>query len=312
MIGRGSVSGLVLASAAALVLSGCATPPPYHAYDGPQKAPAELALVLCTASKTNTFTVLGSKKRFVESALVTHVDGQPLPSTAAKAGALYVVPGTHALRCNSSVGEAVFSGALPSAIDRAMTARDRDEVTLDASAGCRYALQFLRTSRYGGESAVFWFVDDKGRVVAGESPYATNAAPAAAAPEAKPAPAGAASVAAAPAGPASVPFFLQALPADKAVVCVFRKGRMVSAAVSFGVRENNVELLKIGNGRYGHFMADPGRHVLSSNLGVNISALPCDLSAGRVYYFEASINGTLTAVEEAQALTTVRTLKPAK
>lgn len=298
------------------LLTGCATPGPYHAYEGTQRQTSELALVVCTA-RTNAFTSMGQKKKFVESAAITHVDGKAVSSSGKQAGSVYILPGQHTLRCNSSVGNAdpAYMGALPdllSVVEKNSTAREYDDLVLNAAAGAQYELRFLRTSRYGKESAVFWILDSRGAVVAGVSPYETNATRSADeesavdGQEASPGEGGN------DLGSTSSPSFLPQLPADSAVVCIFRKKRMVSASVSFELTENGANILSIGNGRYGHFLAKPGRHIYSSNLGVYLSATTFDLNPGRIYYAEADINGKLTAVEEPAALDAIQKLKQIK
>jgi hypothetical protein len=296
----------------ACMLAGCATPGRYHAYEGPMRQPSELALVFCTAAKTNTFSSLGMKKSFVETATITQLDGQPLPPAAARNGACYVLPGKHVLHCRSAAGDSVSGGSMLSAVDHMLTLNNDEDLVLHATPGAQYSLCFLRTSRYGKESAIFWMTDADGTVVAGASPYGTNAAPAAgtaASPSSRTVRSGTSED---DLGASTPPFFLAQLPADKATVCVFRKKRFVSAAVSFGLKEENTSILSLGNGRFGHFFTTPGPHVFSSHLGLSMSATRFDFKAGRIYYLEADINGKMTDVGEPVALETIRKISPIK
>jgi hypothetical protein len=111
------------------------------------------------------------------------------------------------------------------------------------------------------------------------APPAEQAAPAeqTAAPEA--APAATSETAAAPA--AALPAGISAPPEGRGQVVFFRPSRFVGAALSFTVRENDVDLGRLPNARYFVHVAEPGIH--EYEIGNN-DTMRMEIEPGETYY----------------------------
>jgi hypothetical protein len=295
-------------AAAAVLLSGCTTP--YHAYEGPRRPVSELALIT-QAIHTNTFTVamLGQReKRSYDYAVVLQVDGRSVRAgnvkLPARGGQLYVRPGRHELLCESRFldDSSNSGGALPAYLNKIAYA-DRGSLTVATRPGRSYTLQQKRNT-VRPFNTQFWITDDKtGEVLARSAPAPEAGAQANAV-------AGGTADAGRDLASANTPFFLNALPADRAVLCVFRNRRMVGAVVSYQVAEGDAAILALNNGSYAYARLPPGDHLFAPSFGVNRQSLGASFLPGRVYYYRAEIDGAMVPVPETEALAAIQKLKP--
>lgn len=80
----------------------------------------------------------------------------------------------------------------------------------------------------------------------------------------------------------------------KGQVVFFRQSKLMGAALSFKVRENDVELGKLSNGVYFVLDFDPGLHEFVVHSEVK-DVTPIEVEAGEVYYLQFGISVGLVA-----------------
>ncbi|MFZ5670517.1 MAG: DUF2846 domain-containing protein [Pseudomonadota bacterium] len=107
-----------------------------------------------------------------------------------------------------------------------------------------------------------------------------------------PAPAEAPAAPADPAVPAASPVAadgtVAAPPAGKGQIVFFRKSALAGAAISFKVRENDVELGKLSVGRYFVVPVEPGEHTYIVHSEAK-DILTFEVEAGETYFVEGTI-----------------------
>ena len=93
------------------------------------------------------------------------------------------------------------------------------------------------------------------------------------------------------------------VPADKALVTVYRKKRIVGLALHTSVYVDGVELAELENGAYIRLAIAPGPHALYAD--EEKDTIKVDLEAGREYFFRMELvpglwkgNGILKPVDE--------------
>ncbi len=122
-----------------------------------------------------------------------------------------------------------------------------------------------------------------------EAPAAEAPADAAPAADAPAADAPAAAPAAAPTAPKFTPGELGKPAPGKGQVVFFRQSKLMGAALSFKVRENDVELGKLSNGVYFVLDFDPGLHEFVVHSEVK-DVTPIEVEEGEVYYLQFGIS----------------------
>jgi hypothetical protein len=151
-------------------------------------------------------------------------------------------------------------------------------MTLKRSCGALLALSLIATGALAQET----------------TPPAQTPAPATApaepaptpAPAETPAPAAETAPAASPAATAAPVAATLGTPAEgKGQIVFYRPGKFVGAAVSFKVREGEVELGKLSNGGYFFVDVTPGAHEYVVHSETK-DILPLEIDAGEVYYVE--------------------------
>ncbi len=162
----------LIAATATLLTIGCATVSTRHAYSGPEKDTAELALVLGTTQAT--YKVLSPARERISIAEVDDDSTVPWYSPTAYPTAVYVLPGRHKLDVQYEYIHGVARGT----------------IWVDAVSNRTYQVKVFNPE--GRTAQVFFLVEDvtAQTLVGGEEGAASSAAPApapAAVPEAAPA-----------------------------------------------------------------------------------------------------------------------------
>lgn len=117
---------------------------------------------------------------------------------------------------------------------------------------------------------------------AGDAPAAATAAEAAASTEAAPA------VASAESG------LIGAAPEGKGQIVFFRPSKMMGAAIGFKVREGEVELGKLRNGKYFIANVEPGTHEYTVHSETK-DVLTMEVEAGETYYVQGTLGMGIVA-----------------
>jgi len=131
---------------------------------------------------------------------------------------------------------------------------------------------------------------------AAPAPAPMEAAPAAApqAAASTPAPAAQANVAPATLVVLDADGKVPAAPAGKGQVVFFRPAKLLGAALTFSVRENDDAVAKVGNGHYFVVVTDPGAHAYQMK-GEVTDTLNMEIDAGETYYVETGIGVGIVA-----------------
>jgi hypothetical protein len=87
---------------------------------------------------------------------------------------------------------------------------------------------------------------------------------------------------------------VSAVPADKALVYIYRPKSFVGAAISYTVHVGNVPAVKLVNGGYTTFIADPGETEFWAKTEARSSVTEF-LKAGNVYYLKGGVGIGLVA-----------------
>lgn len=79
-------------------------------------------------------------------------------------------------------------------------------------------------------------------------------------------------------------------PAGKAQIVFWRPGTIIGGALGCTVREGDVEVARLGAGKYWVHVTDPGKHAYSSR-GEKTDTLNMELEEGETYFVRCSIGG---------------------
>lgn len=82
---------------------------------------------------------------------------------------------------------------------------------------------------------------------------------------------------------------IPAAPADKAQIVFFRPSKMMGAALSFKVREGDVELGKLSNGKYFVVLVEPGAHEYVVHSEAK-DVTHMEVEAGETYFVQGSLS----------------------
>jgi hypothetical protein len=85
-------------------------------------------------------------------------------------------------------------------------------------------------------------------------------------------------------GPVSAP------PDGRGQIVFFRPSRLMGMPLGFNVSENNVDLGRLGNGRYFVHVAEPGSHAYAVG---HSDPLSVDVQPGMTYYVQQNITGLI-------------------
>ena len=112
--------------------------------------------------------------------------------------------------------------------------------------------------------------------------------------DAAPATAEATATVAAATAPAAANGLIAAAPEGKGQIVFFRPSKMVGMAIGFKVREGDVELGKLRNGKYFVVAVEPGTHEYNVH-GETKDVLTMEIEAGETYYVQGTLGMGIVA-----------------